>query len=91
MQAQSIAANERDVMIRTILGEAASEGMEGQAAVALVIRNRVEDERYPNSVGGVSLQQSSSPLGTRMDRGILLFPSMALETQPMSVRPMLLM
>jgi conjugal transfer mating pair stabilization protein TraG len=43
-------------MIRTIIGEAAGEGPEGMAAVALVIRNRMEDSRYPDTPGGVSLQ-----------------------------------
>ena len=43
-------------MIRTIVGEAAGEGPEGMAAVALVIRNRMADSRYPDTPGGVSLQ-----------------------------------
>lgn len=56
MPAKDMTMPDRDVMIRTVLGEAAGEGMEGQAAVALVIRNRTDDERFPDTVGGVSLQ-----------------------------------
>lgn len=52
----SYTPQDRDVMIRTIIGEAAGEGPEGMAAVALVIRNRMEDSRYPDTPGGVSLQ-----------------------------------
>ena len=56
MQAMPMTLEDRDVMIRTVLGEAASEGAVGQAAVALVIRNRADDQRFPDTVGGVSLQ-----------------------------------
>lgn len=56
MSAMPMTLEDRDVMIRTVLGEAASEGAAGQAAVALVIRNRAEDERFPDTVGDVSLQ-----------------------------------
>lgn len=52
----SYTPQDRDVMIRTIIGEAAGEGPEGMAAVALVIRNRMADSRYPDTPGGVSLQ-----------------------------------
>ena len=52
----SYTPQDRDTMIRTIIGEAAGEGPEGMAAVALVIRNRMADSRYPDTPGGVSLQ-----------------------------------
>ena len=52
----SYTPRDRDVMIRTIIGEAAGEGPEGMAAVALVIRNRMDDSRYPDTPGEVSLQ-----------------------------------
>lgn len=48
--------SERDILIRTIIGEAAGEGPEGWAAVAHVVRNRAMDGRWPNSVSDVSLQ-----------------------------------
>nr|WP_301538890.1 cell wall hydrolase [Pseudogemmobacter hezensis] len=53
---KSISPEERDVVIRTVLGEAAGESNAGMAAVAMVIRNRADDTRYPDSVGEVSLQ-----------------------------------
>jgi conjugal transfer mating pair stabilization protein TraG len=58
MRKKEFSPEERDVMIRTVLGEASGEGMEGQAAVAMVIRNRSEDARFPDSVGAVSLQRN---------------------------------
>lgn len=51
-----LTAQDRDTVIRTILGEAANEPAMGQAAVAHVIRNRVYDERWPPTASGVALQ-----------------------------------
>ncbi|WP_420024755.1 conjugal transfer protein TraG N-terminal domain-containing protein (plasmid) [Cereibacter azotoformans] len=56
MLPRAYSAQERDVMVRTILGEAADQGNVGMAAVALVIRNRAEDVRFPDNVADVSLQ-----------------------------------
>ena len=53
---KTIGPEERDAVIRTVLGEAAGESNAGMAAVALVIRNRSDDARYPDTVGEVSLQ-----------------------------------
>lgn len=47
---------DRDVMIRTIAGEAGRESDAGQAAVAHVIMNRVADERWGDNPAEVSLQ-----------------------------------
>jgi spore germination cell wall hydrolase CwlJ-like protein len=52
----SPSAKDRDVGIRTMLGEAGGEGAEGLAAVAHVLRNRTTDSRYPKSIAEVSLQ-----------------------------------
>lgn len=49
-------ARDRDVGIRTMLGEAANEGADGMAAVAHVLRNRATDPRWPDSIAGVALQ-----------------------------------
>lgn len=49
-------ASDRDIAIRTIIGEAANEGVEGWAAVAHNLRNRVSDSRYPDTLKGVALQ-----------------------------------
>ncbi len=48
--------NQRDIAIRTILGEAANESPMGQAAVAHVLMNRARDPRWPATVGEVALQ-----------------------------------
>ncbi|MGX9389621.1 cell wall hydrolase [Nitrobacteraceae bacterium UC4449_H16] len=49
-------ARDRDVGIRTMLGEAGNQGDDGMAAVAHVLRNRTVDGRWPTSIAGVSLQ-----------------------------------
>ena len=49
-------ARDRDVGIRTMLGEAGNQGAEGLAAVAHVMRNRATDSRWPDSIAGVALQ-----------------------------------
>jgi spore germination cell wall hydrolase CwlJ-like protein len=41
-----LSARDRDLMIRTILGEAANQGPRGQAAVAHVILNRTAEGNY---------------------------------------------
>ncbi len=51
---------DRDVVIRTMLGEAANEGDAGLAAVAWVIRNRAEDPRWPSTVGAVATQSNAN-------------------------------
>lgn len=56
---RSFTPQERDLVVRTMLGEAASEGDVGLAAVALVIRNRANDQRFPDSVGAVATQGNS--------------------------------
>ena len=50
-----MSAQDRDIAIRTILGEAADQGVGGQAAVAHVLRNRVADDRFGSSLSEVAL------------------------------------
>lgn len=52
----SLTEYERDVMIRTIAGEAGRESDLGQAAVAHVIMNRVKDSRWGDDAAEASLQ-----------------------------------
>lgn len=47
---------EREILIRTIMGEADDAGPEGWAAVAHVIRNRMADPRWPGNPASVALQ-----------------------------------
>lgn len=58
-QAPVLAPAHRDLAIRTIYGEAANEPDEGQAAVAAVIKNRMQVGRYGgDSVPGVVLAKN---------------------------------
>ena len=47
---------EIDTLARTLWGEARGEGKEGMEAVAAVIVNRVNDDRWPSSFSGVCKQ-----------------------------------
>lgn len=47
---------DRDILIRTVLGEAGGEQDVGQQAVTHVILNRANDPRWPSSLSGVALQ-----------------------------------
>jgi conjugal transfer mating pair stabilization protein TraG len=47
--------NDRDLMIRTIIGEAANESPEGQAAVAHVIMNRTNSGKWGSTPSAVVL------------------------------------
>ena len=49
----AVNAQERDMLIRTIAGEAGNQSRQGQVAVASVIRNRVLDDRHADTVSGV--------------------------------------
>lgn len=53
----STADNDLDVMARTLWAEARGETYPGMIAVAWVIRNRVEDRRWLNTVHGVCRQK----------------------------------
>lgn len=53
---QILDPHDRDIVIRTILGEAAGEGPQGQAAVAHVVKNRMHDPRWPSYAADVALQ-----------------------------------
>ncbi len=53
---EQLSTYDRDVMIRTIAGEAGREEVTGQAAVAHVIMNRVADPRWGDNPAEVSLQ-----------------------------------
>lgn len=53
--ALSLTPQDRDTMIRTVMGEAGGEGDQGMAAVALVMRNRLEDGSYGKTMRDVAL------------------------------------
>lgn len=66
------AGGERDLAIRTVYGEAGGEGEPGQAAVASVIRNRMQSGRWGGSLEGVirspkqfSVWNAGDPAGDR--------------------------
>lgn len=52
----TVTPKDRDIGIRTILGEAANQGADGQAAVAHVLFNRTRDGRWSDTVGGVAME-----------------------------------
>lgn len=47
---------DKDILIRTVIGEAAGEGDRGMEAVAHVIKNRTGDSRWPNTAAAVAKQ-----------------------------------
>jgi len=51
------ALSERDVLLLTMLGESRGEELEGRLAVGCVVRNRVADDRWPDTVKDVCLQR----------------------------------
>lgn len=49
---------QKDILVRTVLGEARGEGLDGMEAVAQVIRNRSSSGRFPSDPAAVALQPS---------------------------------
>lgn len=49
--------SDRDTLLLTLLGEARGEEVEGRISVGCVIRNRVKDERWPDTFKDVCLQR----------------------------------
>lgn len=58
--ASAISPSDRDILVRTVYGEAAGEGSDGQAAVAHVILNRINDSRWGNDVRSVAKAGNAS-------------------------------
>jgi hypothetical protein len=52
----SLVGQDRDLGIKTLIGEAGNQGEFGMAAVAHVMRNRATDSRFPDSIAGVVKQ-----------------------------------
>lgn len=55
-----LTAHQRDVLTRTVLGEAANQGVNGMAAVASVIRNRANSGQFSNDPADVALQHAGN-------------------------------
>jgi spore germination cell wall hydrolase CwlJ-like protein len=53
-----LSAYDIDVGSLTLFGEASNQGEDGEIAVAWVVRNRMRDTRWPNTVAEVCLQRS---------------------------------
>lgn len=53
-----LSPTDRDIGIKTLIGEAGNQGDTGMAAVAHVIFNRTTDSRFPSSVAGVAKQKN---------------------------------
>lgn len=65
----SLTPQQRDVLVKTILGEARGEGEEGMAAVAHVIANRAGSGRYPGDPAAVALQDRQFSTWNRGEGG----------------------
>lgn len=64
----NLTPTQRDLLIRTIVGEAAAEPFAGQQAVANVVLNRLNAGRYGGSVEDVLFAKNQfEPWGTRRD------------------------
>lgn len=59
--------SERDLMIRTLYGEAGGEGASGQAAVAHVIKNRLNSGNYGDSLSSVIMAPKQFSLWNKGD------------------------
>ena len=73
-----LSARDRDLMIRTILGEAGNQGPQGQAAVAHVIMNRTAAGNYgktPSDV--VTAPNQFEPWSTRSKELLAINPNSA--------------
>src|SRR5262245_30553503 len=71
--APKMSVRDHGLMVRTVLGEAAGEDDEGQAAVAAVIRNRLNSGRYGKSVEDVVLAKNQfEPWNTDSGRARML-------------------
>ncbi|CAM3360377.1 spore cortex-lytic enzyme [Marinicrinis lubricantis] len=53
---RGLSSNDIKLMANAVYGEARGEPYEGQIAVAAVILNRIDSERFPNTVSGVIFQ-----------------------------------
>jgi len=54
---KSISKDEKDLLARLVHAEAKGESYEGKVAVALVVLNRVDDKRFPNSIKEVIYEE----------------------------------
>lgn len=71
-----LSGRDRDLMIRTILGEAANEGPQGQAAVAHVILNRAAAGSYGKTPSDVVLAPNQfEPWTTRSKELLAIKPT----------------
>ncbi len=52
----TVSQYELDLLARAVYSEARGEPFQGQVAIAAVILNRVEDQRFPNTISGVIFQ-----------------------------------
>lgn len=68
--AYSLSGEDRDLLVRLAMAEAEGEPTEGKALVMLVVLNRIDDWRFPNTVSGVIYDEGQfSPVSNgRFDR-----------------------
>ena len=56
VQTRTFTEREERYLMQIAVAEAEGEGVEGQALVMMVVLNRVQDERFPDNIGDVILQ-----------------------------------
>ena len=69
LRSSYLTAGDRDILIRTVVGEAAGEGTQGMEAVAHVIKNRTTDSRWPDTASAVALQPAQFSAWNAASRG----------------------
>lgn len=75
MPASDLSPKDKDLMVRTILGEASGEGPRGQAAVAHVILNRTASGDYGKSPSDVVLARNQfEPWSTKASQLMAIKP-----------------
>lgn len=84
----AIAEAEYDILVRTVWGEARSEGLLGLRAICAVILRRVQLPQFPNTISAVCLQtrqfsvwNAGDPNRTRMRRVTTADPTFVLAMQ----------
>jgi len=67
--ASTLTDYQRDILARTLLGEAAGEGLGGMEAVAHVIQNRVNSGQFPTDPAAVALQPNQFSAWNSLSNG----------------------
>lgn len=67
--ASKLSEKQLDILVKTVLGEARGEGVQGMESVAQVIRNRANSDKYPSDPMEVALQPNQFSTWNRGEGG----------------------